>query len=145
KGLVKKLALKAAELDIIGANVSQHLYFAPPEPSLVVCFDDRNARIINELDAGDDALAGRHQNDEVVFLSDEVLKVGEFRGDVAAVPIDEVIGEAELLGSILEACIEVRVKWHLQVGNADADLLVGRQRARNWLHPLHGQAAQCLG
>ena len=145
EGLVEELALQAAELDVVGADIGNDIHLAPAETGLVVRLDDRNAGVVDQLDAGDDAVARRRQDDEVVFLRDEVLQIGEFGCDVAAVAVDKIVGEAELLGAVLEPGLEVRIEGHLQIGDADADLLVGRLHARRLRHPLHRQAAQLIG
>ena len=145
EGLIEKLALKPTELDVIGADIGEHVHLASPEASLVVDFDQRNLRVIDELDAGDDSVAGGREKDEVLLLRDEILKIGEFGRDVAAVAVDEVVGESELFGAVLKSGLEVRVERHLQVRDADADFLVGRRWRRAFRQPLRRQAAQFVG
>ena len=53
------------------------------------------------------------EKDEVLLLRDEVLEVGEFGCDVAAVAVDQVVSEAELFGAVLEAGLEIGVERHL--------------------------------
>src|SRR5205814_5573674 len=89
EGLVEKLALEAAELDIVGADIRLYFHFAASETRLVVRLKDGDAGIVDELDTGDDALARRHQDDEIIFLGDEVLEVRELGCDVATVSVDE--------------------------------------------------------
>ena len=51
---------------------------------------------------------------EVFLLGDEILEVRKFSGDIAAVSVDQIIGEAELFGAVLETGLEVRVERHLR-------------------------------
>ena len=145
EGLIEKLALQPAELDVVRADIGEHVRFASPEARLVVHFDQRDLRVVDQLDAGDDSVAGGREKDEVLLLRDEILKIGEFGRDVAAVAVDQVVGEAELFGAVLEAGLEVRVERHLEVGDADPDLLVGRRGSGALRQPLRGQAAQFVG
>ena len=138
EGLIEKLALEPSEFNVVRADVSEYVCLAAPEPGFVVHFDQGNLRIVHELDARNDSVARGRQKDEVLLLGDKVLQVGEFGRDVAAVAVDEVVGEADCLAPFLEAGLEVGVERHLEVGDRDADLLVRRRRSGTLREPLCG-------
>ena len=66
-------------------------------------------------------------------MGDEVLQIGKFGRDVTAVPVDKVVREPELLSAVLQSGLEVRVEWHFEIGDANADLLVRRRHGRRFV------------
>src|SRR5262249_7755793 len=88
EGLVEKLSLQASKLDVVSADIGEHIHVALSEARLVVRLDDRDACIVEQLNAWNDPVAGRRQDDQIVFLRDEILEVGVLGGDVAAVAVD---------------------------------------------------------
>ena len=129
EGLIEQLALEPPELDVVRPDISEYVCLASSEAGFVVHFDQGNLRLVHELDAGNNPVTGRREKDEVFLLRDKVLEVGELGRDVAAVAVNQVVGEAELLGAVLKAGLEVRVDRRLEVGDRDADLLVRRRRS----------------
>jgi hypothetical protein len=86
EGLVEEFPLQPTEIDVISADIGCHIHFRPAKSGLVIRFDDRDASIVDQLDPRDDPVAGRGQDYEIVFLSDEILQIRQLSRDIPALP-----------------------------------------------------------